>query len=353
MTIDVRSTPRRGFDEVFLTAAAADVQAAGHTFAGLAAALRQHGVEPLAEKVYGALVDKEAILAARAAALREQGLEPSLPCTFVDGAPAAGGGFGGVQVWGIRARTGHGLQTVPGGRLWQAPTFRVLQLCNLHGAAGDVVTHQAQQMFAAAAAAAQQNGFDYAQVVRTWIYLPRLLDWYGEFNRVRTACYRQYDFALPASTGIQGRDGDHECLMDALLVDGVPCRSIDRSERQGPAPAYGSSFSRGVELAYEGGSTVHVSGTASIDPAGRSIHLGDPQAQFLEMLMDIGAVLQEAGMTLRDIQQATLFCKDAATYSACLEARARLCLPAFPTLCVRADVCRHELLVEMEAVASR
>ena len=30
-------------------------------------------------------------------------------------------------------------------------------------------------------------GRPYADVVRTWIYVSRLLEWYGELNRVRTA----------------------------------------------------------------------------------------------------------------------------------------------------------------------
>lgn len=353
MQVDLRSASRTGFDEVLLTASASGVGEAPATFAALADTLQRRGVLPLSEKVYGAAVDRAVVLAARAAALRDHDLDPELPYTYIDGRPAGGGGFAGVQLWGIANARQHTVQTVPKGRLWQSPTFRVLHLSAQHGRAGEPVTLQAQQMFAAAAAAALQNGFHYAQTARTWIYLARLLDWYGEFNRVRSDCYRQYDFPLPASTGIQGGDGEHECLMDLLLVDGVPLRSIDRSSRQGPARSYGSAFARAVELGFEGGSTVHVSGTASIDGDGRSRHLGDAAAQCCETLIDVAAVLAEAGLGLGDVRQATLFCKDAASHAACLEAIERLALPALPLLCVRADVCRPELLVELEAVAWR
>lgn len=347
----VLTTTRRDFTEVFVTAFGHDGPRA--TWDAVAAVLREHDCEPIAEKVYGASIARSDILAARAEALRRHGLAADLPCTFLDGAPCAGGDFAGVQIWGVRGDEVHEVRTVPGGRLWQGPAFRALHLAHVHGHAREPVSLQAQQMFAAAATMAAAQGFDYAQTVRTWIYSARLLDWYGELNRVRTHCYRQYDFTLPASTGIQGSDGEHDCMMDALLLDGVPSRVIDQTARQGPASAYGSSFSRAVELAHDGGSTVHVSGTASIDPQGRSVHLHDPSAQFLEMLLDVAAVLQEAGMGLADIKQATLFCKDDATWQACMQARQLLQLPAFPMLCVRADVCRHELLVEMEAVASR
>jgi enamine deaminase RidA (YjgF/YER057c/UK114 family) len=241
----------------------------------------------------------------------------------------------------------------PGGRLWHGPSFKVLHLASVHGRAGDSREAQARQMFATAARAAAASNLSYASTVRTWIYVRRLLEWYGVLNRVRTEIYRTYDFTLPASTGIQGTGGPEECLMDALLADGVPTTTIDRSSRQGPAFAYGSSFSRARALDYEGGRTVYVSGTASIDPGGKSIHQGDPAAQLLETLLDVGAVLAEAGMTLADIVQATLFCKDARTWAACRQVPALLGIPRLPTVCVIADVCREELLVEMEAVASR
>ncbi|HEX6810538.1 MAG TPA: Rid family hydrolase [Planctomycetota bacterium] len=353
MNLEVQSTHRAGFDEFFVTAIATGAAEARATFDAIAGALRAHRVEPIAEKIYGGATAREGILAARSAALQSHDLDPALPFTFVDGAPLGGGGFAGVQIQGVAGGGRPAVRTVPGGRLWQGPGFRALYLAGAHGRAGDCVTMQAEQMFAAAAAAAKQNRFDYAQTVRTWIYLARLLDWYGELNRVRSACYRQYDFRLPASTGIQGRSGDHECVMDALLVDGVLTHTIDRSRRQGPASAYGSSFSRATELAYEGGSTVYVSGTASIDGNGHSVHLGDPTAQFVEMVLGVAAVLAETGMGLADIRQATLFCKDARTLLACREARELLAMPAFPTVCVQADVCRHELLVELEAIASR
>ncbi len=141
--------------------------------------------------------------------------------------------------------------------------------------------------------------------------------------------------------------------MDVLLVDGLTFRPIDRTVRQGSACSYGSRFSRGVTIEHEGGATTYVSGTASIDPDGHSLHLDDPTAQFAETLVCIGAVLAESGMKLEDICEATLFCKDERTLDACNQLRELLGIAAFPTVEVLADVCRSDLLVEMEAVACR
>lgn len=221
---------------------------------------------------------------------------------------------------------------------------------------------QAARMFDNAAAALDAQGFSYAQVVRTWIYVARLLEWYGDFNRVRTAFYRQVGFgveggsAFPASTGIMGHGGAEECQMDVLAVraeqpGGIVARPIVRSPRQDASFHYGSAFSRGMALTIEGRRTVHISGTASINPAGASTHLGDAEHQSMETLMSIAAILEEQGGSLRDIVSATLFCKNREAWEGWERATRLVGVPALPKVCVLADVCRSDLLVEMEAVA--
>jgi enamine deaminase RidA (YjgF/YER057c/UK114 family) len=50
----------------------------------------------------------------------------------------------------------------------------------------DCVTCQGREMFANASARLQAHGLSFRNVIRTWIYVSRLLDWYGEFNRIRS-----------------------------------------------------------------------------------------------------------------------------------------------------------------------
>ena len=357
VTPTVHSLPRTGCREFYLTATpppGAGEDAARACFDGIAAALAEHRAEVIAEKVYGTRKAAEGILAARRAALVAQRRDPDTPVHYLDGAPVDGGEFGGVQVWAVAnmART-DAVATVPGGRLWQAPYGRALHLCGVRGTAGAPFGEQAGGMFSNAAVAAARSGFRYAQTARTWIYLAQLLDDYAELNRVRSAFYRQCDFAWPASTGIQAAAPGALCSMDVLLLDGIRTRRIDRTQRQGPASDYGSAFSRAMLLEQDGGATLHVSGTASIDGCGKSRHDGDPTAQYLETMLDVAAVLREADMGLPDIVQATLFCKNRDVHAACVQAHDLLGLPLFPVVYVLADVCRPELLVELEAVACR
>jgi enamine deaminase RidA (YjgF/YER057c/UK114 family) len=106
-----------------------------------------------------------------------------------------------------------------------------------------------------------------------------------------------------------------------------------------------------MALEIEGRRTVHISGTASINAAGASTHVGDAEHQSLEALMSIAAILDQQGGGLQDITSATLFCKNREAWEAWERATRLLGIPPIPKVCVQADVCRKDLLVEMEAVA--
>ena len=94
-----------------------------------------------------------------------------------------------------------------------------------------------------------------------------------------------------------------------------------------------------------------ISGTASINTAGLSTHIGDPEHQCIDTLLSIAALLEEQGGGLENIVSATLFCKDTAAWEAWERTTRLLQVPTIPKVVVIADVCRDDLLVEMEAVA--
>jgi enamine deaminase RidA (YjgF/YER057c/UK114 family) len=275
-----------------------------------------------------------------------------------------------VQLWGIAPKDETtSVVTVEDpvngrARLLKGNGFRLLHLPSVKAStlARDAA-EQARQMFMNVRFGLEAHGFCYPNVVRTWIYIARLLEWYGDFNRVRTAIYRESGLgspaasAFPASTGIMGHSAEEECVMDVLALDptghtvaqAVP---IHRSPRQDSSFNYGSAFSRGMVLDIEGRKTVHISGTASINPAGQSIHVGNAELQSFETLMCIASILEAQGGGLSNITSATLFCKNHAAWEAWQRVTALLQIPDFPKLCVQADVCRHDLLVEMEVVAT-
>ena len=96
---------------------------------------------------------------------------------------------------------------------------------------------------------------------------------------------------------------------------------------------------------------MHISGTASINPTGESTNLGNAEYQSLETLLCIAAILEDQGGSLRNVTSATVFCKDVAAWEAWQRVTRLLQVPDFPKVCVLADVCRDDLLVEMESVS--
>lgn len=343
-------------------------QAAETMFRRLAAALSRN-IQPLQEKIYGPLADRAEVLRIRRKILKQAGLDPELPCTYTAGRREEHLGLSGLQLWGVLVDKDAPVrvQTVPAGRLLESPDVRLLYLSSIRGTLADGqlprgVADQAEQMFQNAETALALHGFGFRQVARTWIYLARILDWYGEFNHVRGAFLRQRGIdgwndnqAFPASTGIQGTSGEEECLMDLLAVDGdanaVTLRPIQASSRQERPIAYGSSFSRGMAMRCAGQETVFISGTASIDAAGQTLHCWQREAQILETLLSIAALLEDQGGSLQDVVSATLFCKDRETLEAYRRLTRQLGITVLPVVSVLADVCRPELMVEIEAMA--
>jgi len=376
--IEVRATERESFTEYHVTGTVERMGSTGavadELLARVGAVIAECRIQPMQEKLYGLASVRDEVLQRRLAAYRREELDLSVPVTWIQGAPLQHNEFAGVQIWGIAPkdrRTSVATVEHPStgrGRLLSGRGFRLLHLPSVRGARpGGTLAKgavaQAQQMFLNAGLGLQAHGFQYRHVVRTWIYLARLLDWYGEFNAVRTAHYRPAGLGLkggpafPASTGIQGSSDGEECVMDLLALDSEgPDRAaalpILRSTRQDSSFNYGSAFSRGMTLKIEGRRTVHVSGTASINAAGASAHVGDAEMQSVEMLLCIAAILEEQGGSLANITSATLFCKTRGAWESWLKVSRLLRVPNFPKVCVLADVCRSDLLVEMEAVAT-
>lgn len=375
--LEIRPSQRETFTEYHVTASLDTPTEAGpaalQVFSALAAALATHRIQPIQEKLYGLCRGRDEVMRTRDALYRAHGLDRTMPATWIEGTPLHGGEFTGVQIWGVAPHGGGPcVQTVENpvtgrGRLWTGEGFRMLHLPGVSGTQRDgrlapTRVEQAAQMFTNVGAGLAAHGLQYPQVVRTWIYMARLLEWYGDMNRVRTAHYRTHGLgveggpAFPASTGIMGRSGTEECIMDVLALDNVrpgsvTATAINRSAKQHSSFNYGSSFSRGMALEIEGRRTIHISGTASINTAGLSTHRGDPEHQCIDTLLSIAAILAEQGGGLENIVSATLFCKDPASWEAWERTTRLLGVPFIPKICVIADVCRDDLLVEMEAVA--
>jgi 2-iminobutanoate/2-iminopropanoate deaminase len=118
-----------------------------------------------------------------------------------------------------------------------------------------------------------------------------------------------------------------------------------------------SSFSRGMRIDLNDLVILLISGTASIDEQGKSIHVGDFRAQVKRTFSNIAALLEAEGATWKDVVRTTCYLRDIERdYEAFNEERTAFFtqqgldpLPA--STGIQAILCRPELLVEIEAIA--
>jgi enamine deaminase RidA (YjgF/YER057c/UK114 family) len=234
-------------------------------------------------------------------------------------------------------------------------------------------------------AALADAGSSFERVVRTWFYLGGITEpdaevqRYHELNRARADFYRDIRFhcsslaskaprgVYPASTGI-GMSGSGlvaSCIALETQREDVFLLPLENPQ-QTPAYAYDPShspqsprFSRAVALVVGKHVTTWVSGTASIVHS-ESRHLGDPEQQTAQTIDNIERLiaadnfaahgLKGAGAKLRDLAKIRVYLKRPEDLVKCRAICERRFGPV-PAVYAVADICRPELLIEIEGVA--
>jgi enamine deaminase RidA (YjgF/YER057c/UK114 family) len=118
-----------------------------------------------------------------------------------------------------------------------------------------------------------------------------------------------------------------------------------------------SSFSRGMRIDLNGVTILLISGTASIDENGVSVHIGDFKAQLRRTFENITGLLEAEGCTWHDIVRTSCYLRDIdrdydvfnAERTAFFKEQGLDPLPA--STGIEAHLCRPELLIEIEAIA--
>jgi enamine deaminase RidA (YjgF/YER057c/UK114 family) len=243
----------------------------------------------------------------------------------------------------------------PNRREFQMNGCRHIFAGNIYGSPGSPV-EESYSMFARAHDLLQRDGMSFRNVVRTWIHFRNIARDYSGFNRGRTDYFRRAGITRrPASTGIGGAPYPPVQNLSLSLYAIQTAADLEIEPMSTPtlneAWAYGSDFSRGLKVGGENGITLLISGTASIDEAGRSVHVGDFDAQAERMMLNISKLLERQKASFRDVISATTYLKDAADASRLLRLLGRLDIGEFPNAVVQAEVCRPELLCEMEVLA--
>lgn len=278
------------------------------------------------------------------------------------------GPFAGVQVHAVKAPMPPMVIRRPDdnatlvGRQLNIRGDKWLMLNGLTGNVNDTPADQTLTVFNDATQILKQSGGSFDSVARTWLWLKEVCDWYGDLNRVRTQCFikdglidpvTKQSKRLPASTGIglYGQNGA-AITMDLIALSGREdqIQYVEAGGDQRSAYEYGSAFSRAAVAPMPGGNTVFISGTAAIDPKGATEDIDDIVGQVDKTVAHVQSLLRDLDSDDEHVAFALVYCKTARVQLYFLKAHANL---PWPVISMIGDVCRPELLFEVEVTASQ
>ena len=288
----------------------------------------------------------------------------SWPVTWLHGDSCSCGCLTGTQIMAVSGVDVKPIQIdgKPIGSVYEDEDGEYCYLGNIHtdDLSGNNADH-AQRAFEKMLAALQSVNMDFSNVIRMWNYLDDLLNWYGDFNDMRTDFFNKHDVfnnIIPAGTGIGAGNPSGAAYVGDLMA--IKPKNATKafavaSPLQCPAVDYKSSFSRAVELDLSNHRYLSISGTASIEPGGKTVHLDDVPGQIELTMQVVDAILKSRDMDWSDTVKAIAYfadIKDARLFDEYLKKNN---YPQLPVAISHADVCRHDLLfeIELEAVKAK
>lgn len=350
--------------EVFLTVwpsrPGRAAEQAEELFSAVRTSLESCGARLIQERIFSTEAALPDVLAARSRLCA--GLDDGVPPVLLVVPENPTGPVAGVQLHAVRSP--DALEIVrsdgkPRGRAVKMGACRFVAVSGLAAPTAGGADAQAQAMFTQAASTLKGLGGSMYSVARTWLWLGDILAWYDDLNRVRNRFFKSVGLIdadpnvtrMPASTGI----GVHPafgaaCALDfvAVIGDGGKVQYFREAGNQRSPYHYGSAFSRASRASTPAGETVYVSGTAAIDAKGRTNPIGDARGQVAVTVENVRAALRDLGCSDGEVVQAIAYSKTPEVQAVFHKEFADL---PWPCISVIADVCRDDLLFEVEAAA--
>lgn len=258
---------------------------------------------------------------------------------------------------------------------------QVLLTGAIYSSVQDSIGVQSDNIFSQLTTLLSDNGYKINDIVRQWNYIERITHIspegqnYQQFNDARSRFYAQTEWpgGYPAATGIGTACGGAVVIVDAIRNSAKYSRAID-NPLQISAHAYSQQvlidsditrhkstpkFERAREVNTASSSMVYISGTAAI--RGEKSHYSSDALQQLELTMENIAYL----VSPENPVNKGYITADNYSYSILRIYLKRLSnwpsvkqwitenYTNVETLCVEADICRDELLVEIEGIANK
>ena len=228
------------------------------------------------------------------------------------------------------------------------------------------IRQQSVEIFRLASEVLHREGFPVENIIRQWNYIERITDFdgfdqhYQMFNNVRSNFYKQatWNTGYPAATGIGTNLGGVLVDIDAAAFARPECFAspID-NKLQVAAHAYSSQvleiaheekttpkFERAKSMTFDDRKLIYISGTAAIRGEESLIDVGLERQLHITM-ENIAQLIDNA-----QLKMLRVYLKEKSYYKEAYELLEGYQLN-IPISYMCADVCRNELLIEIEGIA--
>jgi chorismate lyase / 3-hydroxybenzoate synthase len=210
----------------------------------------------------------------------------------------------------------------------------------------------------------------YPHLIRVWNYFPQIthesvgLENYQRFCRGRgvafQARYGEFEYRLPSASAVGARSGGLALYFIAARAPGHQRENPRQVSAYHYPPQYGPrspSFARATLKRWGSEALLFISGTASI-VGHESRHVGDLAAQIEETLRNLDTLIVTTGAEegvpfagLQDMTHIKVYLRDPAFFGVVNERVRAAFGPSASAILLHGDVCRTDLLVEIEGVA--
>ena len=247
--------------------------------------------------------------------------------------------------------------------------MRMLFAGGFHGdLINENIRRQSDDIFSMIDDLMRKEGFPIENIVRQWNYIERITDFDGSdqhyqmFNNSRSEFYAKADWRLgyPAATGIGANLGGVVIDVDAVVLKNPSCAIVPIDNKlQVAAHAYSDTvleradktkstpkFERAKSINFANGKKIiYVSGTAAIRGEESLTGVGiDKQTRVT--MENIDQLIGDA-----DIKMLRVYLKNPESLDDVKAILAEI-VPDIPISYMHADVCRDELLIEIEGIAT-
>ena len=214
----------------------------------------------------------------------------------------------------------------------------------------------------------EREGFP--NLLRIWNYFPEITRDVGGLDRYQCFCrgrfealegyYGEFDRKLPSASAVGTQGGGLAIYFIAAREAGQHRENPRQISAYHYPPQYGPkspSFARATLKRWGNDYGLYISGTASI-VGHQSLHPGDVALQVEETLNNlrvlIDSTVRDEGVAfagLDSLQRLKIYIRDAQHLNTIQRSLDQAIDPGVPRLYLQADICRAELLLEVEGIA--